>query len=826
MRPLRPSLRVTPSRSTRRAAWMLASLLVAAGCGDGGGGGNGRNPDGTPIFDAPVSDNGEVSFTPAAPGAVSGLRVEAVVDGRTLTSVELEMSLPFWDGVTTVDRALGDPAPASSSQASGDIFSRIPDTIPFPILDGDRIVGRLDLDGDAYRPGPQSRSERGRQTFFGALADLAIPAASGSTRKLLDCPPGTRSPGTAYSTVGTFGGFAVWLAATYSYQEFFFSASFAWVLHIAPEGFYISLQAAEGIGIPPAASINIARGLGLFADYGGISAREGIVAASTLEGKSLTFSISEGPISYAITVYQAEGYIIHPGFQIDQGFGFSLPPLFGLPGFLTAALLAANDISITLGASKIATSNAEGPAFVYLGTPLGICGREPGTGRNKDAQDDLTTFLAELQQAASAPATDFGSVMRGALATAVTPALQTLADRSGTPPVEAISAGSNGAALGEFLQNRGDATCRDCPSTSFGGLLYDMVRRVQSAGDDDDALRQAGAASMAQLRTVLPESEAFGTDTSVAQGGVDAAFAIAFENAAELRGDTNRFVDDTVVVLDVVSGEPAPFVITAQEIADLVGLTPDDVQGATLCFQADYSGPRLDDVCTPLEGPRAGGAVTLTDAGQLLFAIVVDLSTATGTIDDTLRDAYVRPAIRLVRTAPGPVAAVTLTAPRTAFSGAPVTLTARLSDAAGNPVAVAATYRFLDADGGVLATVSNDGGVGRHTFVPTPQTPTLSGISATTLLDDQGNEYPGWIVSGTKFASVGTLRLDGQPIETSGYSWGVLSHRQLWVVASPAARLEAAGLTAPVPLGNRLNLEFVLPGGRTSGAKTVTVAAD
>lgn len=787
---------------------LVCFALALAACGSDGPSAPAAEGTGTAAWDGPIGDNGEYTFTPSDPGTTPGLRVEAEVEGQVLSSGELEILLAPYDGIRTVDRAL-----------------TLPD-LPVPDVDIDdidlssaaltpRVVGGF---GDDAIATPEATGVDVAAAFADAAAALSLEGMIGAPK--IECPG--RTPGMLYPDMGTFdSGFTVWQVASFGITDLGGTATYAWVTHYAPEGVYISLQAGTGFTAPPlSAGIDVTTGYGILH-----SPEAPRVSASTIEGISASLSFSYGFISFGMTIFVAEIGFIHRGIQLDVG--VSIGSIGFLPINIPVSITVANG-QITTRTRNEAGEDVGGFAFV-----TGYDGR-CSTAESKqlrtltqplDPAASLTELRDHFATMAAADPVDPPSALRAATGQAGLPLMTLLADAGGAPPDEGIAASTNGAWLSEFATIDSNALCDDCPDTTVDGILFDTVRRLQHAGDNTFAAVSAAADSGGQLLRAWPQPAQQWQLQEQARGSIDTAFAQAFANAAELRGDPDYYVDDEVIVIETEAGASFDIVITAAEIADLVGATPADVQGATVCLQMDYSGPRAEDMCGQLDGDEIVATLALNDATSMLLGAPVDLSTAAGFTEEQVEGWAVRPALRLIVAAAGPVDRLDATAPAQVYAGAPATISASLLDAEGNISSAAATYRFYGPDGSLLGEVTTDTGVASYTFVPEPVSPTVAGVAADTFFiggGDDPTQVEGWLVTGTGLSTHATVLLDGVDVLTLGWAWRTLSSTEGALL--PSAQSGFDDTDAPLqpidPGAHRL--EVISPGQRSSGEVSAT----
>lgn len=806
-----------------RTRWVTALLLLSlAACKDDGPNEGRETRPGSPVYDEPLGQNERFSFTPGPPGSYPGLRVEIEVDGQVYQSEELEILMREWDGVTTIERPL-----ATAQQAQ---FARLPSlglderleeailqgagrTEPLPPLDEIRIELAQPLATDRQPRSPD-------QIFDEQLARIArnVEAAmSTEGQKNIACPPGTRAPWTAHEKIGSFGHVTFWMALTFGFSTGV-SEAYAWAVHFAPEGIYMTLQESFGAQVIPSVGISATSGIGFLVDRETRSTQR--FSAGTIEGKSYSISFNFLAQQMVLTWGSRDEGGLHTGLQWDVGTGFSLP-IEALFGFLSTFLTL--PINVGVAEAKVSTRLIEDrPTFVFMTGYDSDCSAPmtattPAEALSTAAEGEevfqrLMNELDRMQQSAEDRDDPVLSALADQVARSMRPVIERQSRRGGAEPDTGIGPGTNGDASSDWVRRTSSQElCPECPATTIEGFTNQTFGNFSAAGDDPAAIMDAAIEAAAQSSETLPQQELFASQTAQIAGAVDGAFALAYEYAAD-PDEPNRYVSDAIVDIDVRAGEPAYFEFTAQEIADLIGRPVEDVDGATICIQADFGGPRLEDSCVVLEDEFINGTLTFENVTQLLFYADVDLSTAAGDFPEDVADWTVRPALRRARVAPGPVARVQLTGTQSIYGGAPATLNASVVDEFGNIISLPITFRFLDADGNVVHESTSEDGLATWQFQPPRSTPAISSIEATTFVDGEGNNYPGFAVVGERMSVAATLLVDGRPVTELGWQTGTITSREFYVVAADATTLQELGLGAPTPIPSGATIVLVNPG--------------
>ncbi|MCB9508345.1 MAG: hypothetical protein H6698_08230 [Myxococcales bacterium] len=807
--------RTTHAARLRHVALAAPLLALVAGCADDSVAGAPRGAGGgTPVWDGPVGDNGLFTFTPADPGAAPGLYVVATLDdGTTFTSGQAEVGLEQYPveevARTSFDKSVG---PGSGPSLFDD-----PGVLAAPARDVRRVqptAYELALDGGFSRAVPPELRAEAR---FSALADQ-IAAMPQDRRKTIDCP-GSFGPTSVHSSIGTFDGRSGWLTQQFGIETFGRTRGYAWAIHLAPEGVYLSLQQSDGIAfIPNSYGFGIANSVGYSresepGEVNGIATS--VFPISGPEGRqvSLAYSIAEF-WQFGFTIGLNDNGSLQRAIQFDTG--WNVAANLGMP--LSSALISiAFPVSIGAGTGTVISENGGEKVYVFVHGWTGPCAdvdrvRGPAA---KSADDGAAFFEAvsdSIALAADPHATEYADVMRDAFAAALGPAFESWAVAGGAPPAEGIAAETNAALLQDFIGSSSPTLCDTCADSTLDGFLSDTLVRFRVAGDDQYGLMLAAVESAAHYQRVLPQPARVAVDAAASAGAVDVASAYLFDQIADVLGTPDRYVADEVVRIEARAGEPTRVTVTAQEIADLLGVPVADVDGATVCIGSDFAGPRTDEACAQLSGDSIGGDITLRQSTRILLRIRVDLSTAAGFDADTVAGWEVNAAMRYVVAVPGPATSVELAAPFTAWSGAPVTLTASLLDEHGNFADQPATFTYFDHAGRLLGTVRSDDGQATLQYVLRPATPVLSTVEAASFELASGAVVEGWSLQGAGLSRDAAVLANGVDVTSLGWQVGALDSTELALIRAPSSD----GVEAPaLPAG--FAAAVVNPGGLRSG---------
>ena len=769
------------------AVCLFALLLVSCG-DDGGGSGSDGVAGGTPVWDGPIGDNGLFRFTPAAPGAAPGIYVVATQsDGTTWTSDSVEVTLAQYP-IEDVER---DRFNKSGRTIFDDPEVLAAEPRPFDVIQGPTY--ELTLEGGFVRDvPPELRAEARVTRLVEQIADLPE-----QDQKDGDCPG--RAPARVYTEIGSFGGRTAWASQQFSLEEGGRTRGYSWAIHFAPEGVYLSLQQSDGIAfVPNAYAFGIQNSVGFSretsaGEIDGIATQ--VFPISGPEGRQVSLAMSIAEFwQIGFTVGLNDNGSLQRALQADQG--WNIAANLGMP--LAGGLFGLSfPVSIGAGVGQVISKNGGNKVYVFVHGWTGRCADMARIdGASAKSSDDGAAFFADIAEsialAADPAASSYDGVMRDALATALLPMFSRWATDSGAPPAEGIPAENNAALLQDFMGEDSPTLCQDCADSTLDGFLSDTLVRFRVAGDDMQGLMVAAVEAAAHYQRVVPQPGRVAVDSAASAGAVDVASAYAFDEIAEVLGTPNRYVADEVVRIEAQAGTPTRIVVTAAEIAELLGVPVADVSGATVCIGSDFAGPRADEACAALEGDAVGGDITLRQSTRILLRVRVDLSTAAGFSAEDVSDWEVNAAMRYVVAVPGPAVGVEITAPYSAWSGAPVTLTASLMDENGNYANEPVTFSYYDHAGQLLGTVVSDDGQGTLQVVLERVEPEVVSVAPATFALRDGSTVEGWSVEGEGLSRDAQVFVNDVPVSTFGWELGPLGARELAVVRSES---EGSGAT-------------------------------
>ncbi len=645
-----------------------------------------------------------------------------------------------------------------------------------------------------------------------------------------------RAVGGLYEDIPTFNGWTYWNSFTGSVllpatdcqaADFPFCTlhEYTWANHYAPDGLYFSLQFSEGIEVTlDVAGIGLTHSMGLM--HSPESDPQRISAETMSTGRNLGISWEPAPFT-SVGFGMLEEIVpgtSGPGFpalarfmQFDTGIGISYGPgLVGisfLPDFIPA--LAITDGGITIERS---TDTGSAKAFLLVS---GVGDRCPGapnqtqsTRTNTQAQTApaLRDFAATAQAGAASPPTDALDANRQEAWASVAPLAEMLSSPTGTGSAQFVPAPTAADWVNEFVTSDADSACSNCANASIDGIIARTSDAVDASENSANQLSIGVAEEAALMEAVWPERERMNSlVTYAAAGSTNAVTTLAFDVAARRRGDAWRFMRDETVEIDAVAGQAAPFVITAEEISDLIGYPAADIEGATVCVE---NNPQIDRVCGVIEGGELSGTITPGGAEDLVLPVEVNLSTAAGRFNDHAVERWVvRPATRVFRVSTGSPARVVLAVPSTLISGGVATFNATLVNDDGLLVRESATFRLIDYAGVEIASHTTDTGAAIFQIQPQAVTPVVDTVEVRAV-EVSGQQVPGYVIRGTGFSSQATFELDGRSAVDRGYAVTVADSKSAGVAVIDGSSALGAG-THTVIVRN--------PGDRTSDAVEFTV---
>ncbi len=415
----------------------------------------------------------------------------------------------------------------------------------------------------------------------------------------------------------------------------------------------------------------------------------------------------------------------------------------------------------------------------FLVRPTQLIDNDPRTvvGTEFDLADNPFQQIAtDNARLSSMPATGFRASMLREQASLISPTMSMLSETTGAGPAEDRPATTMADFFGHFLAQGHVDICRDCPNTSLDGIMAQMEGDIVASDGSGEATRDAVLGGFLTYRNSTPDAQRLALSQRQSASAVRFGTMALGDLAAEQRGDANRHVSEDIVELEGKVGESVTLKIDAQEIADLVGASASAIEGAQVELDAS---PRVAVSTFEVEGGAVEVQFDADDTADLLFIVNVDLSTAAGPFPDDVGDWTVRPALRRLRAAPGPVEHIFVLGAPNAAPGKPVQLQAMLADANGALITGERRIRFYDANDTVLGeALSADGIATIETTVLRASTPLLSDVRESLILVG-GEEASGYTMTGDAISRESEIFVGGVLLEEAGGVSGYISSEEI-----------------------------------------------
>jgi hypothetical protein len=732
---------------------VLIGLLMLGGCGES------AEPAPTK---APPSSNQKFEFEEGEPGRFAGGYVTVEVGDEEFVSNDVEVVLESSHEVTR-------RSPLQEQQPQSDTR---PNALSW---DGGERVS-VDLD----------RADRGTMTPAYAEAH-SEPSAEVIERRFEEAddgidswPMGTldshRSDGCdtgphRFSTVekmGAYDGYICHFGATGSVEQTGLVTDYIWIEYLAPEGLYFGLRMGESVSWPP----DIA-GAGWSGTMGCVqSDQPNSISAEYIDGlDSISFGFEYFFVDIGFTIVLSNGRVV--GFEQSAGWSVSA-------GFFPGLNFP---FSISVGIPGASTWT-NGPIAVR-GYDLGCLDDLPGQGQ---ALDDEATTRAQSTGHTNPLAESSDSIDRlgdsdatGRAVAGLTGSLfGWLGDPSGVRSADNIPAGSQPDWMDEWFAN-GD--CSDCPNTSMGHLMNQTTQHVAGAdSENDDQMMGVGRWS---AETFLRGAPDFTVQTTLQEGvmaATDALFHSMLADAAEMQDDPTRFISPEVVEHSVRADETVDMPVTADEVAELLGVDTADVMGAELCLSTFTED---GEVCGELDGDEVVFNYTPTDPAPIMFQIEVDLTGADGFDAQEVEDWSVQLARRMVTPIVDTPTRAGLNVGPITVTGSPVTLNAVLTDDNFRFVEEPATFRFYDTYDELLGEVESDDGRASFQFIPEPTAPRIDHAEAVEMTYGDDSVGIGYVLEGRGLSRDVIIKVDGRRLTEDDFILQVESARLVAIAPLP-----------------------------------------
>ena len=581
-------------------------------------------------------------------------------------------------------------------------------------------------------PGPEELSLRPAQP--NPFADALTPSLNSNLPAFTaQAPLDTRChvEGEPVSEIYTKGGAVSYLSTTYAAGFVGAEESVSVSFYMGRDGIYAASSTALSAYLPPdLAHGSISRGVGILKGNG-----SGELTKEYLEGLggiSISYSIFWHSVGYTVFTQAAGG--LAPGIQYDTGTSFSfLPIALVLPFGVTYEVKSTPRI------------------------PLRFIRAWEGACDGSDVSDDhlqatQANLLALVAQGRSATLED--SLLQE-FASGALPLFENFSAEGQGGPGNNVPAASNADMFAEFLSSDPK---EQTINTSIDGQLNNFSDEVLATEGDTAGLLRAFSANRKHVDRSVPSMMGI----AALQRGNAASLAAAselLELVVDKETEGERYIAPLIKTIEVESGEQAVISITAEEIAELVGVQADEVLGATVYVT---TGLGSDSVPFQLESASLDLAFEPKES-SVLVRIDVDLSTAAGDFPAGVEDWVVRPEMRLVKVKAGAPALAVLAGPGRLPSGGPASLSVQVFDAEGRLVNSDYNVRFVDAEGMEIGVGAPKHGTALLQYVPAPSIPTVHEVEAAQL--QAGDEVvSGMHVRGTGFSRESRVLFNGVEI--------------------------------------------------------------
>lgn len=556
-------------------------------------------------------------------------------------------------------------------------------------------------------------------------------------------------------TLQTFDGMTCWTAITTSVGSLATERRITRIAYLAPDGIYHAIIDSSAINASTdLVSTGVSSGTGCVASPTGDTIEVAYLASLLGIGISTSFGFNTLGVS---TFYNEEGGL-QRAYQYDSGFaaGISLLPFSSFSFSMEqASSYVIPPTRIDGGACDSQATGDEQSVFA---------------GKTGNAFEIIAAGLSELRDG---PKSSYRDLMLSESASAALPTFQMLANSTGSKPEEGLPATNHADLSGDFLSRGGSTLCSNCVDTSLDGFLY-RFREDIAAADGETATRSAVQSAFAQYNASTPDALRFSVTQRRGASSLRFAELAHGDLAAELRGDQNRYVQAEIVDIEGEAGKPIALRIEAKEIADLIGVDAQAVEGATLTFDGS---PRLEPITFTLVDGAVELEITTESSDPFVIVVDVNLTTAVGPFAEAPTTSWVvRPAVRRLSAKAGPPAFVSLSAPARAKASSPVTMTAFVTDAHHAPVTSALPVRFYDAENQLLGEAPVVDGTAQLAKALQVSQAHIESVEATTLTRGDA-QFPGFFVTGTGFSKNAHVFVNGRALEPDAFA--ILNAKEL-----------------------------------------------
>jgi len=374
------------------------------------------------------------------------------------------------------------------------------------------------------------------------LRDMCFAAEEAPAGRLNNLFHSAIAYGTAENSIGTFGGWTIWLGWDGSFSENYdpFSETYAWVVYFAPEGIFVALQWADSnySNVDMYAAYDYFYGV-LQSPFGAVLPRSFVDSLNGITLSIDAFDTSMAPVgalshvSFAVssaqTVFRTGSLkTLQRGIQYGAGLNAS----FALLPF-----------SLPFGVSLDHSSGVEAGFY-----PVVLWDLDGNAGVNPVDQ-----IVGELETRATAGDDSFPGLYEKEIAGLMIPFMQSL------PSSEMLQ---------EFMQSPG--------KNSHIDRMLDQIGLWLRTGDTG---KLPGGVDMP-----MAPSQQYETMRPV-RAITDACFELAYEHAYKSTSRDDTVYADCIVTVQCTPGDNCTVEVTSEEIAGLVpGSQPEDFEGVWVGF--------------------------------------------------------------------------------------------------------------------------------------------------------------------------------------------------------------------------------------------------
>ncbi|MBI1390413.1 MAG: hypothetical protein GC154_18400 [bacterium] len=594
-------------------------------------------------------------------------------------------------------------------------------------------------------PSPQHAAPRDRQ---GLLTDFKQNARQleslapnlAALRSYLQINQDEIQFGKQNDRMGTFNGWTFWLGWAGSFSENYTPEmeSFAWVIHLAPEACYVSLQHVEAVY----SNVDLFAGIGAF--VGVAYSPDGDEVTRQYLGDLMPVSLSFDfkVMSAGVTFFRI-GSNIETALQYDFGKSVNFAWL-PIPTFLTVSI-----------ATKSEITNGFYPIIKW-----NITDEEIGEG------NPIPAVIDELESLIDESGGDFLGNGSAQFARLMLPVIKTIqgpkaANWKGKPAASSFSYYFN-----EFIDSR-------IQGGNAGGTTIDDMRQKAKKwlGDGDDAPPPTELTT-AIIRALPNLIDSYQTMNTI-QAGTDMGFELGYKHGYDASGRDNVIYSDEIVSVTALLGVETALTVTAQEISDLLpGSNAAQFEGSTVIF--DPFNPGANPVNRTIKNGKAEVRFTPAEKRAWLIGVQVPASNLTG--NKTIELA--RRAVTVV--SQEPVEAI-ISGVESVPPGEAASITASMVDGNGAVAGMPNRVRFYDGLDRLLGVAFPSlNGVASFVFAPEPSTPAIRRCVVTRVGYTEEDARDGYAVLGSGFSWDADVVVNGVSLSTrDDVLWGVITSKQI-----------------------------------------------